>query len=72
MDVFGDGEFLPDDALMKFFAKEVCPSDLDVVCANSLFLFCGFDEKNMNDVSVSSSCNGDNIPTVSLTFFQLA
>ena len=52
LDTLGDGEFLPNDSLMKFFAKEVCPTDLDVVCANVVFLFCGFDEKNMNDVSV--------------------
>ena len=52
LDLFGDGEFLPNDQLMKFLAKEVCPSDLDVVCANVLFLICGFDEKNTNDVSV--------------------
>ena len=51
LDIFGDGEFLPNDDLMQFFAKELCPTDLDVVCANVLFLICGFDEKNMNDVS---------------------
>ena len=54
-DVFGDGEFFPNDELIKFLGKYVCPADMELLglCENVLFLICGFDQKDMNIVSHS-------------------
>lgn len=51
---FSHGEFLPNDELIKLFAKYVCTVDMKVeddVCGNIVFLICGFDRDNLNDVS---------------------
>ena len=52
-DVFGDGEFFPNDELIKFLGKYVCPADMELLglCENVLFLICGFDQADMNIVS---------------------
>lgn len=48
-----DGEFLPNDILIKFFAKNVCPDSVPVedVCSSIIFLVCGLDVSNLNVVS---------------------
>ena len=53
-DVFGDGEFFPNDELIKFLGKYVCPTDMELlgVCEDVLFLICGFDPANTNIVSL--------------------
>ncbi len=53
MNKFTDGEFLPSDFIIKFFAKYICTADMKVedgVCGNIVFLICGFDRENLNDV----------------------
>jgi lysosomal acid lipase/cholesteryl ester hydrolase len=47
--LFGDGEFLPNDAFIKILDAVVCEKDwLDEICGNIFFLICGFDSQNMN------------------------
>ena len=52
-DIFGDGEFFPNDALIDFLAEYVCPFDreLEKLCRDVIFLICGFDVQNINVVS---------------------
>ena len=56
--IFGDGEFFPNSALIKLLGKYVCPADmaLEGLCENVLFLICGFDQKEMNMVSMCEDC----------------
>ena len=53
-DAFGDGEFFPNDDLIKFLGKDVCPIDKELldICEDVLFLICGFDRANINIVSL--------------------
>ncbi|XP_060795743.1 gastric triacylglycerol lipase [Neoarius graeffei] len=47
--LFGKKDFLPQSALIKFFATEFCTKKpISVLCGNIFFLLCGFDEKNLN------------------------
>jgi lysosomal acid lipase/cholesteryl ester hydrolase len=47
--LFGDGEFLPNDAFIKILDAVFCEDSwLDEACGDVLFLICGFDEKNLN------------------------
>ncbi len=48
------GDFIPNDFLIKFFAKFVCTADMEVegLCGDIIFLICGFDRDNLNIVSV--------------------
>ena len=49
--LFGDGEFLPNDAFIKILDAVFCEDSwLDEACGDVLFLICGFDEKNLNIV----------------------
>jgi hypothetical protein len=41
---------LPSDKLIKYLADEFCDKDLKFICSNLLFLFAGFDEKQLNMV----------------------
>lgn len=54
--LFGNKNFLPQSALIKFFAIEFCSKKpISVLCGNIFFLLCGFDEKNLNMVSFFSA-----------------
>ncbi|MCJ8738428.1 hypothetical protein PDJAM_G00035700 [Pangasius djambal] len=47
--LFGSKNFLPQSALIKFFATHFCSKKpVSVLCGNIFFLLCGFDEKNLN------------------------
>lgn len=48
--LFGIKDFLPNNDLMKFLADHVCVSDLAGVCGDVVFLVCGFDRPNLNEV----------------------
>ncbi|CAB0035917.1 unnamed protein product [Trichogramma brassicae] len=63
--VLGEGEFLPQNWLLKFFARHGCDVDVseEKICANTLFLICGFDASQFNytllPVILSHSPAGD-------------
>ncbi|KAK3559440.1 hypothetical protein QTP86_013508, partial [Hemibagrus guttatus] len=47
--LFGNKDFLPQGALIKFFAIHFCSKKpISVLCGNVFFLLCGFDERNLN------------------------
>uniref|UniRef100_W5UA88 Lipase n=1 Tax=Ictalurus punctatus TaxID=7998 RepID=W5UA88_ICTPU len=47
--LFGNKDFLPQSALIKFFATHICSKEpISVLCGNIFFLLCGFDERNLN------------------------
>ncbi|KAL7287740.1 hypothetical protein TKK_0018123 [Trichogramma kaykai] len=48
--VLGEGEFLPQNWLLKFFARHGCDVNVseEKICANTLFLICGFDASQFN------------------------
>lgn len=48
----GDGEFFSDNEAFVQLAKVFCHSSIDELCANALFVICGFNEKNINAVSI--------------------
>ena len=49
--IFGVKDFLPNNAVMKWLAKNVCSREIpDILCENVLFLFGGYDEQQMNRV----------------------
>lgn len=53
--LFGSKNFLPQSALIKFFATHFCSKKpISVLCGNVFFLLCGFDERNLNMVSFSA------------------
>lgn len=55
--LFGNKNFLPQSALIKFFAIQFCSKKpISVLCGNIFFLLCGFDEKNLNMVSFFFCC----------------
>ncbi|XP_064780319.1 gastric triacylglycerol lipase [Oncorhynchus masou masou] len=48
-DVFGKKDFMPQSALIKWFATNVCSKKpLSELCGNLFFILCGFDELNLN------------------------
>jgi hypothetical protein len=52
MALFGKYEFMPSDALVKWFAANFCDHAVeDLVCESIIFLFAGVDVSNMNAVS---------------------
>ena len=51
LDHVGDGEFLPQDFFLNYLAAELCRTDVKIVCGDVLFLICGWDTGNLNDVS---------------------
>ena len=55
MNIFTNGEFLPNYEIVKLFAKEACTADMEALnlCGNIIFLICGFDPDNLNVVSGS-------------------
>nr|XP_012138723.1 PREDICTED: lipase 3-like isoform X2 [Megachile rotundata] len=48
--LFGEGEFLPQNAVLKFLAKYMCYVDFleEKICANSIFVIVGFDQAQFN------------------------
>ncbi|XP_011499460.1 PREDICTED: lipase 3-like [Ceratosolen solmsi marchali] len=46
----GEGEFLPQNILLKFLAKYGCDINVseEKICANTLFVICGFDKNEFN------------------------
>ena len=51
LDIVGHGEFLPSKGLVSDLGELFCKTDLEEeVCGDILFLICGFDKKNMNEV----------------------
>ncbi|XP_016839047.1 lipase 3 isoform X2 [Nasonia vitripennis] len=46
----GAGQFLPQNAILKFLARYGCDVDVteEKICANSLFVICGFDASQFN------------------------
>ncbi|XP_066099162.1 lysosomal acid lipase/cholesteryl ester hydrolase [Saccopteryx bilineata] len=48
-DLFGDKEFFPQNALFKWLSRHFCNHVLlKELCGNTLFLLCGFNERNLN------------------------
>ncbi len=54
LDIFGHGEFLPNNKLFDWLGDKVCPFDVDVedICEDALFIVCGYDRDNLNLVSL--------------------
>lgn len=47
--LFGQKQFLPQSAMLKWLSTHVCTHVImKELCANIFFLFCGFNEKNLN------------------------
>lgn len=46
--LLGTGEFLPNGAVLKFFSKVLCDTQLKFICENIIFLLCGTDVSQMN------------------------
>ncbi|XP_052028486.1 gastric triacylglycerol lipase isoform X2 [Apodemus sylvaticus] len=47
--IFGNKMFMPHNYLDQFLGTEVCSRELlNRLCSNALFVFCGFDQKNLN------------------------
>jgi lysosomal acid lipase/cholesteryl ester hydrolase len=49
LDIFGVGEFVPNQGIIDKFGELFCHSVIDEICSNVLFLICGSDAKNLND-----------------------
>ncbi|XP_039727702.1 lysosomal acid lipase/cholesteryl ester hydrolase [Pteropus medius] len=53
-DIFGKKEFLPQNAVLKWLAMNVCDHVLlKELCENIFFLLCGFNERNLNMSRIS-------------------
>ena len=50
MDTGGVGEFSPSNTLIEKFGEKFCKGSNKKLCGDILFLICGFDEKNLNEV----------------------
>ena len=49
--IFGVRDFLPSDSIIHWLAKYVCSEkDLESFCSGILFVICGFDKKQLNEV----------------------
>ena len=55
-DIFGVRDFLPSDAIIHWLAKHVCSDkDLETFCSDIIFIICGFDKKQLNEVNNTES-----------------
>ena len=52
LDIVGDGEFLPEKGLVQRLGELFCHYDVKEACGDVLFLVCGFNSKNLNEVIV--------------------
>ena len=52
-DLFGKGEFAPNDQFIDWAADLICPTDIEIedLCRDVIFLICGYDASNLNVVS---------------------
>ena len=50
LNALGTGEFFPNDELLVEVSKYFCDTPLKDICGNVLFLICGFDRNNLNEV----------------------
>lgn len=48
--MLGVGEFLPNNAVMKFLSELVCNTKAKFICEDAIFLFCGTDHSQLNQV----------------------
>ena len=56
--IFGIRDFLPSDFIIRWLAKYVCSDkDLETFCSDIIFIICGFDKKQLNEVSQPSVTN---------------
>jgi lysosomal acid lipase/cholesteryl ester hydrolase len=48
--LFGEGEFSPNDEFIDWAADYICPLDIEIeeLCRDVIFLICGFDVSNIN------------------------
>ena len=55
-EIFGVRDFLPSDDIIHLLAKCVCSEkDLETYCSDIIFIICGFDKKQLNEVSNAES-----------------
>ena len=55
-DFFGVRDFLPSDAIIHWLAKHVCAEkELETFCSDIIFIICGFDKQQLNEVSNTES-----------------
>ena len=55
-EIFGVRDFLPSDDIIHWLAKCVCSEkDLETYCSDIIFIICGFDKKQLNEVSNAES-----------------
>ena len=49
--IFGIRDFLPSNFFIRWFAKDVCSEEeAATYCADFIFILCGFDKKQLNEV----------------------
>lgn len=69
-DIFGNGEFMPDDSFMKVVTEIECKAERNerAICSNMLFFLFGYDEPQFN--YVSESLEKSNQESVTLQYFR--
>lgn len=52
--LIGVNEFMPSSALIQLLGKTLCDesSPINGVCSNILFLICGYNSKQLNEVKI--------------------
>ncbi len=48
--LLGVKEFMPSDYLVKLLGSTFCKTFTKEICSDIIFLFCGFDQKQLNEV----------------------
>ena len=55
-EVLGVRDFLPSDDIIHLLAKYVCSDkEFETFCSDIIFIICGFDKKQLNEVSNTES-----------------
>lgn len=54
LEILGVNEFLPNNAFMKFISKWVCETEEKFLCEDTMFLLCGADKAQLNQVTEES------------------